>query len=158
MAPIKEVAFERTYAASRETVWKAWTDPRMLREWWGPDNVSIPECRVDLRVGGEIYIVMEAGEAMGPYKGTRWPMRGKFTLVEKNSKLVYAATAWTEGQEQATAIDQVAELTLTDDKGKTKLRLKVAINKIGPNATMAVQGMQMGVTQELDKLDRFLAR
>jgi uncharacterized protein YndB with AHSA1/START domain len=92
MTPIKEVEFERTYNAPLETVWQAWTDPKILKEWWGPNDVSIPECEVDLQVGGKIYIVMEAGEAMGPYKGTRWPMEGKYTVVEKNSRLSYSAS------------------------------------------------------------------
>jgi uncharacterized protein YndB with AHSA1/START domain len=156
MTPIKEVEFERTLDAPLETVWQAWTDPKMLKEWWGPNNVNIPECEVDLRVGGRIYIVMEAGEAMGPYKGTRWPMEGKFTVVEKNSKLSYAVKAWTEGQEEATKIDQVTELTLNDEAGKTKMKLKATINQTGPGASMAVEGMQQGFTQQLDKLDKFL--
>jgi len=158
MSPIKEVVFEREFDTPLDTVWQAWTDPKMLKEWWGPNNVSIPECEVDLRVGGKIYIVMEAGEAMGPYKGTRWPMEGKFTVVETNSKLSYTAKAWTEGQEGATEIDQVTELALADENGKTKLKLKVAINKTGPNAGMAAQGMQGGVNQQLDKLEKFLVK
>jgi uncharacterized protein YndB with AHSA1/START domain len=157
MAPIKEIVFERTYDAPVELVWQAWTDCSMLKEWWGPDNVTIPECEVDLRVGGKIYIVMEAGEAMGPYKGTRWPMLGEFTAVEPNSKLAYNAKAWTEGQNEATLIDQVTELTLSKEGDKTKLTLKATINKTGPAAGMAVQGMQMGFAQMLDKLNNFLA-
>ena len=158
MTPVKEVVFERTFATSPRKVWQAWTDPRMIKEWWGPNNVSIPECEIDLRVGGKIFIVMEAGEAMGPYKGTRWPMEGKFTAVETNSKLSYTAKAWTEGQKEATEIDQVTELTLTDENGNTKLTLKVTINKTGPNAGMAVQGMRGGFNQHLDKLNKFLVK
>jgi len=157
MIPIKEVKFERTYDASLEKVWKAWTDPEMLKQWWGPNNVIIPECEVDIRVGGRIYIVMEAGEAMGPYKGTRWPMDGKYTVVEKNSKLAYTAKAWTEGQEATTQIDQVTELSLVDDNGKTKLKLKSTINKIGSDAKMAVEGMQQGFNQQLQKLSKYLS-
>jgi uncharacterized protein YndB with AHSA1/START domain len=158
MAPIKEVMFERIFDASLERVWQAWTDPKILKEWWGPNNVSIPECAVELRVGGKIYLVMEAGEAMGPYKGTRWPMEGEFIVVETNSKLSYMAKAWTEGQKEATEIDQVSELTLTSENGKTKMRLKIAINKTGPKAKMAVQGMQAGFNQQLDKLNKFLVK
>jgi uncharacterized protein YndB with AHSA1/START domain len=109
-------------------------------------------------VGGKIYIVMEAGEAMGAYKGTRWPMEGKYTVVEENSKLSYTAKAWTESQEETTEIYQVTELTLSDENGKTKLKLKATINKIGANAKMAVEGMQMGFNQQLDKLDKFLEK
>ncbi len=156
MTPIKEVNFERTFDAKIGRVWQAWTTPEMLKIWWGPDNVSITECEVDLRVGGRLYIVMEAGEGMGPYVGTRWPMEGRFTVVEENSKLSYEAKAWTEGQEESTTINQVTELTLVEENGKTKLKLKATINKIGPAAGMAVEGMQQGFSQQLDKLDTFL--
>lgn len=160
MEPIKEVVFERTYDAPLETVWKAWTDPETIKKWWGPDNVIIPECEIDLKVGGKIYIVMEAGEAMGPYKGTRWPMLGKFTVVEPNKKLSYDVNAWVEGQNKngETNIDQTTELTLTAENGKTKMNLKAVIHKTGPGAGMAVQGMQAGFTQQLEKLKKFLSK
>ena len=156
MTPIKELEIERTYDAPVKSVWKAWTEPEQIKAWWGPDNVSIPECEVDLRVGGRIYVVMEAGEAMGPYKGTRWPMDGTFTEVEENSRLAYAVKAWTEGQEGTTGIDQVTELTMHEDNGKTIIKLKATINRTGPDANMAVEGMQMGFNQQLEKLSDFL--
>ena len=93
MEPIKEVSFERVYDAPVSRVWEAWTNPEMLKQWWGPDNVSIPECEVNLTVGGTFYIVMEAGEAMGSYKGTQWPMEAEFTVIEPNAKLAYNAKA-----------------------------------------------------------------
>src|SRR3954463_10418387 len=100
--PIKEVTLERIYDASVEAVWQAWTDPEMLKQWWGPDNVTIPECQVDLRVGGTFYIVMEAGEGMGEYKGLKWPMMAEFTAVEPEERLSYTAKAWTEGDKEET--------------------------------------------------------
>ncbi len=85
-------------------------------------------------------------------------MEGTFTVVETNSKLSYAAKAWTEGQKEATEIDQVTELTPIPENGKTKLKLKVTINATGPKAGMAVQGMQGGFNQQLDKLGTFLTK
>ena len=156
MEPIKEVVLERSYGASPEAVWRAWTDPELLKQWWGPNDVTIPECEVDLRVGGRFYIVMEAGEAMGPYKGTKWPMLAEFTVVEPNSQLSYIAQAWTEGQKEETTIDQTTEVTLTEEEGKTKVSVKAVIHKTGPKAGMAVEGMQYGFTQQLEKLNQFL--
>lgn len=156
-APIKEVVIERTYDASPETVWQAWTHPDMLKQWWGPDNVLIPECDVDLRVGGRFYIVMEAGAAMGPYAGTRWPMLATYTVIEPHTKLAYTALAWTDGQKDDTTIDQTTELTLTAEGSKTKATVRAAIYKLGPKAGGAAQGMQMGFTQQMAKLDAFLA-
>jgi uncharacterized protein YndB with AHSA1/START domain len=155
---MKELTIERMFDAPIEAVWKAWTDPEMIKQWWGPDNVSIPECEVDLRVGGKIYIVMEAGEAMGPYKGTKWPMLGKFTAVEPNAKLAYDVQAWTEEHNDngETTIDQTTELTLAEEDGKTKLTIKATIHKTGPGAGMAVQGMEQGFNQQLEKLGKFL--
>ena len=157
MEPIKEVVLERIYDASPETLWQAWTNPEMLKQWWGPDNVTIPECKVDLKVGGKFYIVMEAGEGMGQYKGTKWPMEAEYTVVEPNSKLFYKALAWTEGDKEQTTIDQTTEVTFSEERGKTKVKVKASIYKTGPNAKMAAEGMQMGFTQQLEKLNTFLA-
>jgi uncharacterized protein YndB with AHSA1/START domain len=154
----KEVAFSRVLNAKRERVWKAWTDPAELKQWWGPENVGIPECELDLRVGGRFYIVMEAGEGMGQYKGTLWPMEAKFTAIEANSKLAYTAKAWTKGREETSEIDQTAELTLADANGKTKMDLKVTVLQVGPDAKMAIEGMQFGFNQQFDKLEKFLAK
>lgn len=158
MEPIKQVVLEKTYDASPETVWQAWTKPEMLKGWWGPENVTIPECEVDLKVGGKFYIVMEAGEAMGPYKGTLWPMDAEFTVVEPNSKLSYKAQAWTEGDKVQTTIDQTTEIIFTEEGGKTKVKVTATIYKLGPKAGMAAEGMKMGFTQQLEKLENFLAK
>ncbi len=157
MKPIKEVVLEKTYDASPEKVWQAWTKPELLKQWWGPDNVTIPECEVDLRVGGKFYIVMEAGEGMGEYKGIKWPMMATFTEVAPCSKLSYSAQAWTEGQKEDFLIDQTTEITFSEEGGKTHVKVVAAIHKTGPKAGMAVEGMQYGFTQQLEKLDKFLA-
>ena len=93
---------------------------------------------------------------MGPYKGTKWPMQAEFTVVEPNSKLAYTAQAWTEGAKEKTTIDQTTELTLIEEDDKTKVKIKAAIYKSGPDAETAIQGMQMGFTQQLEKLNNFL--
>ena len=40
--PVKEVTFERTYNVPVAKIWQAWTDPNIVKAWWGPDNVTIP--------------------------------------------------------------------------------------------------------------------
>lgn len=157
MTPIKEVTLERTYNASPEILWQAWTDPVKLKAWWGPDNVTIPECRVDLRAGGSWYIVMEAGEAMGPYKGMLWPMQAEFTAVIPHALIAYTAHAWTEGMKDDTTIEQTTTIAFTKEGTRTKVKVTAAIYKTGPKATMAVEGMEIGFTQQLAKLEKFLA-
>lgn len=151
----KNLHFERTYRAPIDTVWRAWTDPDALRQWWGPEKTVVPECRVDLRVGGEIFIVMEAGEAMGKYQGTRWPMAGTFTRIDAGTGLTYDARSWTEGEEDGTTIHHTNDVTLTEGDGSTTVRLHVTITKIGPKAKLAAFGMKWGYKAQLDKLDKY---
>jgi uncharacterized protein YndB with AHSA1/START domain len=157
MKPIKELEFDRVYDAPVDVVWSAWTDPEKLRQWWGPDNVTIEECELDLRVGGRFYIVMKAGAGMGPFKGMLWPMEATFTAVEPHLRLAYSANAWTEGQEEDTQLDQSTDVTFSEQSGKTHIHVKATINKAGPKAGMAVQGMQYGFNQQFEKLRKFLA-
>lgn len=156
----KEFAFERTYAAPIADVWEAWTRPELLRQWWGPENTTIPECEVELRVRGRIYIVMEAGEGMGKYQGTRWPLEGTFTQIEEPHRLAYEARSWTEDEHDTTFIEHVNELELSEDGDKTVVNLRITINEVGSGAKakVAAFGMKWGYKAQLDKLEAFLAR
>ncbi|MEP7215211.1 MAG: SRPBCC domain-containing protein, partial [Anaerolineaceae bacterium] len=41
---------ERTFAAPRELVFKAWTDPEAIKRWWGPRPFPTTYCTLDARV------------------------------------------------------------------------------------------------------------
>lgn len=153
----KELTFERSYAAPIATVWDAWTRPEMLREWWGPEKTLITDCEVDLRVGGRIHIVMEAGEEMGKYQGTQWPLDGTFSVVDAPHHLAYDARSWTAGEEETSTIEHVNDLTLSEDAGTTTVNLRIEILEIGSGAKMAAFGMKWGYKQQLDKLEAYLA-
>lgn len=154
----QEINFNKVYDASIQDVWNAWTNPENLKKWWGPKGTFVPECRIDPKVGGELYIVMEADESMGSYKGTRWPLQGNFTILEPNTKFAYTAKSWTQGQEEKSTIDQEGVLLLTEENGQTKMHLKVTINKAGPSAMLAKFGMQMGYNSQFEKLAEFLKK
>ncbi len=153
----QEHTFERTYAAPIADVWRAWTDPELLRQWWGPEKTTIEECEVDLRVGGRIRIVMVAGQEMGKYAGTRWPLEGTFTRVEQPHSLAYEATSWTEGEEGAT-IEHVNEVELSAKGDHTVVNLRINVIEIGSGVKtrLAAYGIEWGYDAQLDKLDALL--
>lgn len=153
----KQLNFERTYAAPIETVWRAWTEPELLRRWWGPDKTTVPECEIDLQVGGTLRIVMEAGEEMGKYAGTRWPMAGELTVVDPSTHLAYDARSWTEGEEDTTTIEHTNDVTLRSTGEGTAVTLAVTITDVGSKAKMAAFGMKWGYKAQLDKLTALLA-
>lgn len=153
----KVLNLERSYRAPIDTVWRAWTEPDMLRQWWGPEKTFVPECDVDLRVGGALHIVMEAGPEMGKYQGTRWPMSGTFTHIERPTRLTYDARSWTEGEEEGTTIHHTNDITLTGNDGSTTVRMHIIISRIGPKAKMAAFGMKWGYKAQLGKLEKLLS-
>lgn len=54
----KELSITRIFDAPRERIWKAWTEPKYLKKWWGPKNFTAPVIKLDLRVGGKYLYCM----------------------------------------------------------------------------------------------------
>jgi uncharacterized protein YndB with AHSA1/START domain len=54
----KEFIIERVFDAPREKVWQAWTDPEMLKRWWGPKGFTAPVIEVSFKVGGKYLFCM----------------------------------------------------------------------------------------------------
>ncbi len=76
---------ERTYDASPEEVFDAWTNPEVLRRWWAVDPAGrTPVADVDLRVGGRYRLSMEHPS------GTRHTVGGEYREVVRPTRLVYS--------------------------------------------------------------------
>jgi uncharacterized protein YndB with AHSA1/START domain len=57
-----ELVITRTFDAPRERVWKAWTEPELVKRWWGPKVFTAPFIKIDLRVGGRYLYAMRSPE------------------------------------------------------------------------------------------------
>lgn len=146
---IKQLHIIREINAPREQVFKAWTDPELLKQWWGPNGVTNPVCELDLRPGGSINIVMLAGSELGDLTGSEWPMTGIFQEIIPPSKLVYTSSAVIDGKP---ILDTTNTLTLEDHDGKTKMTLTIIVTRMTPEAEGPLSGMEVGWNQSLDKL------
>lgn len=61
----KQIEVTRTFNASVEMVWKVWTDPELVKRWWGPKHFTSPVARLDFREGGKSIVSMQAPKEMG---------------------------------------------------------------------------------------------
>jgi uncharacterized protein YndB with AHSA1/START domain len=77
---------ERTFDAPVELIWKLWTEPEHFRAWYGPEGASIPVAKMDLRVGGQRLVSMEAQTPNGPMQ--MW-FSGQYRELNENRLLVY---------------------------------------------------------------------
>jgi len=79
------VEIERRYDAPPERVWKAWTDPRALSEWFGPgEGRSVTQADLDVRPGGRYTIAFttldgEGHRVSGTYEEVIEPSKLSFT-------------------------------------------------------------------------------
>jgi uncharacterized protein YndB with AHSA1/START domain len=85
-APSTSLHLERTFDASPEEVFDAWTNPEVLRRWWaaGP-TWRTPVAEVDLRVGGSYRLSME-----DPETGTVHTVGGEYREVRRPERLAYS--------------------------------------------------------------------
>ena len=75
-----EFKITRIFNASREMVFKAWTDPVYVKQWWGPAQFTSPLCKIDFRVGGQFHFCMRSPDGkeywnVGTYKEIIVPER-----------------------------------------------------------------------------------
>lgn len=146
----RKVVITRVFDAPRSLVWKAWTDPAHMSQWFGPSIFTIPVCELDLRVGGALRIVMRAPD------GADYPMKGEFREVVANEKLVFTNIAVdTKGNH---LLEGETTVAFADDGDKTRMTLSAYAKGLVPQAPQMLAGMEAGWSQSLDKLAGFLAR
>ena len=103
------VRIERTFAASAEDVFDAWTNPEVMRRWFHPaPDWDTPEAEVDLRVGGKVRVVMRKRD------GTETGAQGEYTLIDRPHRLVMT---WTF--DAASSNEQLIELFFSESEGST---------------------------------------
>ena len=59
------VVVTRVFDAPVELIWKAWSDPEYVRQWWGPAGFTCPLAEIDFREGGKSLVCMRAPQELG---------------------------------------------------------------------------------------------
>jgi uncharacterized protein YndB with AHSA1/START domain len=142
------VEIVRVFDAPRALVWQAWTDPKMLAQWFGPRGFSSRVSELDVRVGGNLRIVMH-----GP-DGNDYPMKGTFREVVAPERLVFSNIAIDNDGKHL--LEGLTTVRFTEQGGKTTMMLHTyAVGRV-PIAKQMLAGMEAGWTQSIDKLEELL--
>ena len=147
-----DLHIERVFDAPRELVWKAFTDPDQISQWFGPVGYSVPResVEVDLRVGGHQKLTMVPDDPSWPAGG---PSDGIFDEIVENELLVIHEDLSGEMAELfgTTRLDLRVEL---HDEGDGKTRLVI---HQGPYKDDFVGNAREGWGSSFTKLDALLA-
>src|SRR5688500_14432746 len=144
----REIVITRSFNAPRELVFRAHTEPELVRRWMlGPDGWTMPVCEIDLRVDGNYRFVWhkeKTGEDMG--------MGGAYTAVDKPA--MYAATEkfddpWYEGQANMTT-------TFNEKDRTTEFRNMMQYESKAARDQVLASPMESGMRDSYDRLDDVL--
>jgi uncharacterized protein YndB with AHSA1/START domain len=82
-APTFDLHFVREIDVPREMVWRAWTEPELLMQWFCPLPWKTIDCEIDLRPGGIFRTTMQSPE------GEQFPNSGCYLEIVPNKKLIW---------------------------------------------------------------------
>lgn len=140
----RTVTITRVFDAPRELLFRLWTEPKHMAQWWGPHGFTNPRCELDVRAGGAIHIDMQ-----GP-NGVVYPMTGTFREIMPPRRLVFEAVA--EDQDGKALLRSLTVVTFADEGGKTRLTVHADAIGLAAAAPQMLAGMEAGWTQSLEKL------
>jgi len=160
----KDFLITRTFDAPRELVWKCFTEPERMKEWWGPKGSTIVASNMDLRVGGSYHGAMRdpQGNVMWAkfiYREVAAPKR----LVWEHSFSDEAGGLTRHPLSPTWPLKLLTVVTLEDAVGgKTKLTLRWspldASQEEQQTFAAAQDSMQGGWTGTFDQLSGYLTR
>lgn len=148
----KEVLITYLFDAPRELVFKAWTDPELLKKWYAPNGCTIAFTHIDIREGGTFASCIKTPA----YHDCR--TKGEYKEIVYPEKIVYSMTSTDEhgneaepealGMHPEWPKTTLVSVTFEDIEGKTKLTLRQTASEDLAKET----GAHPGWLQMLDRL------
>jgi uncharacterized protein YndB with AHSA1/START domain len=158
-----EFFISRNFGVPRELVWRAWTEPRRMAQWWGPRGFTNPVCDLDVRPGGAWRIVMRGED------GTDYPIKGVFREVVAPERLVMLMDlsehpgSWHDMINPARdrskgrpALNLLQTATFEEQADGTLLTIRTRFESVALRDAMVKIGMNEGWSLSLDRLAEHL--
>jgi glutathione S-transferase len=113
--PTDSLVIKRHFKAPPERVFAAFTDKGLMQAWYGPENMTVPNCEVDARIGGKYRVEMHSPS------GAVHIVTGEFKEIRASEKLVYT---WGWLNRTGRGPETVVTLTFASRDGGTDLTLE----------------------------------
>ena len=155
MSADRELVLTRLINAPREKVYRCWTEPELMKQWFAPLPWTTPHVEVDVRPGGSGNIVMRSPE------GQDMPNRGVYLEVVPNERLV-STDAFTKAWEPSQKPFMTLILTFEDEggpgSGKTRYTARVRHWTVADRETHEKMGFHQGWGICTDQLEALVAK
>jgi len=145
----REIVMTRSFIAPRELVFRAFTEPALLKRWLlGPDGWSLAVCEIDLRVGGAYRYVWRRDS-----NGTEMGMAGVYREVSPPTRIVSTEKfdqAWYEGE-------AIGTVELDERDGITTITQTLLYESRNTRDAVLKSPMEEGVGASYDRLEKVLS-
>ncbi|HVT93301.1 MAG TPA: SRPBCC domain-containing protein [Bryobacteraceae bacterium] len=154
----ERMVIARVFDAPRELVWKAWTDPKYVMQWWGPKGFTTLVCKIDFRVGGKFRYCVRTPE------GQEFWNAGEYHEIVQYEKIVSSMYfSDSEGNKiepeqlgiEHEAIEGAYDVTTFEDLGNGQTKLTFIGNE--PMESAKESGQLEGWYEILDKFAAVVA-
>jgi len=143
-APKAELVLTRSFNAPRDLVFKVWTDPKHVAQWWGPHGFTTTIREMDVRPGGAWRYTMR-----GP-DGNDYAFDGVYVEVIEPERLVVDGTIHGSPEQRVWT-----EVAFADREGRTEITVRQLYSF---ESEITRTGARIGWNQQLDRLAEFLAK
>ena len=142
----REILIERVFDAPRDRVWRAFTDPSLVAQWWGRGNQLVIE-RMEVERGGHWRFVEHSAEGVHGFEG-------RYREVTPPERIVQTFE-W-DGMPAYVVIETIELEDLGD--GRTKVINTSLFHTTEERDGMLMSGMEQGLNESYAALDRLLAK
>jgi len=140
-----QILIRRDFAAPKHLVYRAVSEPELVKRWWNAKRGEVTTCEIDLRVGGKWRYVMETPD------GFEVAFHGEYKEIVPNERVV--TTEAFEGAPDPDANATTNTMTLTENDGVTTLTVLIDCpNEFVRNAIVE-SGMEEGLQDAYDLLE-----
>ena len=143
-----DFVMERVFAAPRELVWQAITEPKHIPNWWGPRDTPMTVEAMDFRVGGRWRWIARGGDGDAPFTG-------EYLEIDPPKRIVNTETFDVEPFNQLEPA--LVTTTLEEVEGGTKLRSSTRFPSAEALEGALATGMTGGAIESWDRLDEVVA-
>jgi len=141
----RELVLTRLIDAPREKLFRAWTEPELLKQWFAPAPWTVTRAEIDLRPGGASLIVMRSPE------GQEFPNPGVILEVVRNERIVIT-DAYAKAWEPSEKPFMTAIITFDDEGGNTRYTARARHWTVADREAHEKMGFHEGWGQCADQL------
>jgi len=146
----RELVLTRFINAPREKLYRAWTDPELLLQWFAPKPWTTSKVEIDVRPGGTNLVVMRSPE------GDEYPNRGIYLEVVENERIV-TTDAYTIAWEPSEKPFMTLILTFEEEGDGTRYTARALHWTVADREEHEKMGFHEGWGQCADQLEELVA-